>query len=126
MQRLLPPFKLGLGGKLGNGEQYYSWVALFDALNSIQHCLLSKNLEGPINVAAPENVTNLVFTNTLGHVLSRPTMFAVPASALRVIFGEVADTMLASARLDSAKLVSSGFEFQFPDIKSALKTTIHA
>ncbi len=121
LAKMLPPFKLGLGGRLGSGRQYMSWVSLEDAIRAIHHCLVTPGLRGPMNVAAPGTVTNAEFTRSLGRALSRPTLLPVPALALRVVFGEMADILLSSARLDASKLLDTGFEFSHPDLDIALK-----
>ena len=101
LQKMLLPFKLGVGGVLGSGEQYWSWVALDDVIGGLQHILQTEALRGPVNVVAPHAVTNRVFTKALGRVLSRPTIFPAPAFALRLVLGEMAnDLLLASARIE--------------------------
>src|SRR6185503_7841354 len=102
------PFKLGLGGKIGNGRQFFSWVALDDAVGITQSALTSETLRGPVNVVAPRPVTNAEFTRTLGRVLGRPTLFPMPAFAARLAFGEMADELLlSSTRVEPARLLAS-------------------
>ena len=122
--RMLPAFKLGLGGRFGSGRQYASWVSLTDSLRIFQHCLTTESITGPTNVAAPNPVTNAEFARTLARVLARPSVFPVPAIGLRLIFGEMAGMMLGGARLDSSKLVNSGFEFQHPQLEGALRAEL--
>ena len=124
LAKMLPPFKMGVGGKLGSGRQYLSWVSLTDTARAIHHALLTDGLRGPVNVAAPGIVTNGEFARALGRALSRPAVIPVPAPMLHALFGEVAVTMLAGTRLDSTKLLSSGFEFQHPALDGALRAAL--
>ena len=116
----LPIFKLGLGGKIGNGRQYWSWVALDDVVGAITHCLTNETVSGPVNVGSPNPLTNAEYTKILGKVLNRPTVFPVPAT--RLMFGEVADALLlASQRMEPAKLKETGYEFRYPELEGALR-----
>ena len=120
--RMLLPFKVGLGGVLGPGTQYMSWIALDDLLGVLHHLLDGVDIEGPVNAVTPEPVTNGVFTRTLGRVLGRPTVAPAPAFALRLAFGEMADAaLLASTRVKPDRLVASGYRFRFPDLEGALR-----
>lgn len=120
--KMLLPFRLGLGGRLGNGAQWMSWIALDDAVSAIIHLLTSETLHGPVNVTAPTPLRNRDFTRILGETLARPTPFPVPAAALRLVFGRMADgTLLASTRVAPQRLVASGFRFAHPDLDSALR-----
>lgn len=122
LKKMLLPFRLGVGGRLGSGRQYMSWIVLDDVLPVILRALTDDALEGPVNAVAPSPVTNLDFTKTLGHVLARPTIFPVPAFALRMVFGEMADeTLLASNRVQPAKLLARGFTFSHPELEGALR-----
>jgi len=122
LAKILPPFRLGLGGMLGSGRQYMSWIALDDAIGAIQHAIVTDSLQGPINAVAPQAVTNQEFTKTLGKVLGRPTVVPLPAFATRVMFGEMADELLlASARVQPAKLLASGYRFRYPELEGALR-----
>jgi uncharacterized protein (TIGR01777 family) len=122
LKKLLLPFRLGLGGRMGTGRQWMSWVSLDDAAGAVEHALTNESLQGPVNVTAPEPVTNRDFTRTLGQELSRPTPFPVPAGALRLALGEMVDsTILASARALPAKLLASGYRFRHPDLATALR-----
>ncbi|NNG16370.1 MAG: TIGR01777 family protein [Gemmatimonadales bacterium] len=121
LRTMLPPFRLGLGGQLGSGSQWMSWASIDDVIGAIHHLLLSDSIEGPINVVAPEAVTNREFTETLGQVLGRPTLLPVPQSVLRVAIGEMADeALLASARVLPARLQQSGYQFRHPSLGTAL------
>ena len=122
LAKMLLPFRLGLGGRLGSGRQYMSWVALDDAVGGIEHALAIDTLRGAVNVVAPRPVTNLEFTGTLGRVLSRPTLLSVPATAARLALGEMADALLlASTRVEPARLLASGYRFRHPDLEAALR-----
>ncbi|MCA1565577.1 MAG: TIGR01777 family oxidoreductase [Acidobacteria bacterium] len=120
--KMLTPFKLGVGGKIGSGEQYMSWIALDDAIGAILHALAHEELAGAVNVVAPQPVTNGEFTKTLGGVLNRPAVFAVPAFAARLAFGEMADAaLLASQRAEPARLKATNYEFKYPELEGALR-----
>jgi len=120
--KMLLPFKAGLGGVLGSGAQYMSWIAMDDLVGVIHHLLDRSDLAGPVNATAPEPVTNAVFTKTLGRVLRRPTVAPAPAFALRLAFGEMADaTLLTGARVRPSLLLATGYRFRFPDLEGALR-----
>jgi len=122
LPRLLTPFRLGVGGTLGSGKQFMSWIAIDDVVGVIMHALTTEALRGPVNGVAPQPVTNREFTKTLGRVLGRPTLFPMPAFAARLAFGQMADELLlASQRVESARLLASGFQFRFPDLEGALR-----
>lgn len=122
MGSMLRPFKLGLGGKVGSGEQVISWVAMDDVVAAIDFILQNDSLRGPINVVAPHPVTNEEFTRTLGHVLSRPTFMTMPAFAARLAFGEMADEMmLSSTRVAPKVLNDAGFQFQYQELGPAVQ-----
>jgi uncharacterized protein len=125
LQKMLTPFKLGLGGKVGSGGQYMSWITLDDLVGVIRRAMEDESLRGPVNAVAPGAVTNEEFTKALGHALGRPTIFAVPAFAARLAFGEVADAvLLAGARVEPARLKEAGFEFKHPGIEGALRSVL--
>jgi uncharacterized protein (TIGR01777 family) len=125
LRKLLLPFRLGLGGRIGSGNHWMSWVALTDVTDALVHMLSAKSLEGPVNVSAPEPVTNRDFTRALGRVLGRPTILPVPAAALRAVFGEMADrTLLSSARVLPARLIESGYHFTYPGLEGALRSML--
>jgi uncharacterized protein (TIGR01777 family) len=120
--KMLPPFQMGVGGKVGDGEQWMSWIALDDVVGAIHHALMHDELSGPVNVTSPQPVTNFEFTKTLGGVLRRPTIFPMPAFAARLAFGELADEMLLSGqRANPQRLVETGYRFRFPDLEAALR-----
>ncbi len=122
LQKMLVPFKLGLGGVIGEGTQYMSCIALDDVVGVIQHALAHGEVSGPINAVGPEAVTNREYTRTLGQVLGRPTIFPVPAFAARLAFGEMADALLlASSRVEPRVLRQTGYEFRYPTLESALR-----
>jgi len=122
LAKLLTPFKMGMGGKVGSGKQYISWVAIDDVVNAVKLALNDASLRGPLNIVSPNPVTNEVFTKTLGHVLSRPTALAMPAFAVRLAFGEMADEMLlTSQRVIPKKLNNAGYEFLQPELEGALQ-----
>lgn len=125
LAKMLPPFKLGAGGKLGSGSQWWSWIAMQDVLSGIALLLENEELDGPINFVSPNPVRNAEFTDTLGHVLSRPTVASVPAFALRLLFGEMADaTLLASQRVAPKRLEAAGFRFEYPVLEKALRVAV--
>lgn len=119
---LLVPFRLGLGGVIGSGRQWMSWIALDDMVGVITHVLADERLAGPVNAVTPAPVTNAEFTRTLGRVLGRPTLVPLPALAARLLLGEMADeVLLASARVEPARLLASGFGFAHPTLEGALR-----
>ncbi len=125
LQQMLPPFRVGLGARLGSGRQWMSWVSLADAIGAILFALDRVELSGPLNVTAPHPLTNADFTHALGKQLHRPAFLAVPAFALRILFGQMADeALLASARVQPAKLLASGFRFSLPKIDQALSAAL--
>ncbi len=125
LAKMLPIFRLGLGGRLGSGKQYMSWIALPDLVAAIRHILSHESIAGPVNATSSHPVTNAEFTRALGHLLSRPTILPVPAFALRLMLGEMADALLLSgARVIPERLEESGFTFRYPVIEPALKAAI--
>jgi uncharacterized protein (TIGR01777 family) len=120
--KMLTPFRLGAGGRMGSGRQYVSWVAIDDTIGAVLHALVTDDLRGPVNVVAPTPVTNAEFTRTLARVVRRPTLVPLPASVARLAFGEMADALLlASARVMPARLESSGYRFRFVELEAALR-----
>jgi hypothetical protein len=121
LAKMLLPFKAGLGGVVGPGTQYVSWIALDDLVGVIQHLLERDDLAGPVNAVSPSPVTNAELTRTLGRVLVRPTLVPVPAFALRLALGEMAEALLASTRLRPERLLATGYRFRFPELDGALR-----
>jgi len=122
LHEMLLPFRLGLGGRIGSGNQFWSWISLLDTIAAILHTLEHPDLHGPINIVAPHPVRNHEFTAALAAVLHRPAVLPVPAFALRMFLGEMADeALLASVRVEPKKLVESSFEFLHPDLRQVLR-----
>lgn len=122
LAKMLTPFRLGLSGVIGSGQQYLSWITLDDLVRAIQFALSAAALSGPVNAVAPEPVTNREFTKTLGRVLRRPTVFPMPAFAARLAFGEMADEMLlGGVRVEPRVLTADRFEFAYPQLEPALR-----
>jgi uncharacterized protein len=125
--QMLPVFRAGMGGRLGSGRQWVSWVALPDVTRAIEFALETGGLAGPVNVVAPNPVTNLEFTRALGRILHRPTLLRVPAFALRLAFGEMAEaTVLESERVLPARLNALGFDFAYPEIDAGLRAVLRS
>jgi uncharacterized protein (TIGR01777 family) len=125
LAKMLPIFRLGLGGKLGSGEQFMSWIMLDDAISAIDFALHADEMHGPINVTSPDPLTNAEFTKALGHVVHRPTFARVPEFVLRKALGETADLLLGSNRTFPRRLESAGFRFRYPEIGPALERALH-
>lgn len=123
LQQMLPPFKLGLGGPIGDGKQMMSWIALHDLVRLIVFCIDTPSVKGPVNAVAPEPVSNRDFTKTLGRVLGRPTLLPVPTFAPKLLFGKdcAQATALGSFRVIPKRALDAGFTFDFPDLDAALK-----
>ena len=122
LARMLPAFRLGLGGPLGDGRAWWSWVALDDVLAVLQRALADESLAGPVNVVAPGAVRAGDFARALGRQLGRPALLPVPALALRLLFGEMADgALLASARVKPGRLLAGGYGFRYPGLEDALR-----
>ena len=122
LQRMLTPFRFGLGGVVGDGRQVMSWIHLEDLVGVIEHALARGDLAGPLNAVSPRPATNRDFTRALGRALGRPTVMPMPAVLVRLIFGEMGEQLLlASTRVESTVLLASGFSFRFPDLETALK-----
>ena len=122
LAKMLLPFRLGLGGIIGNGQQYWSWLSVDEAAALFWHAVKDSRLSGAVNGVSPQPVTNSEFTKTLGAVLHRPTIFPMPAFAARLALGEMADALiLSSARVEPQKLQATGYKFLHPDLTSALR-----
>ncbi|MDT7603819.1 MAG: uncharacterized protein QOF61_1816 [Acidobacteriota bacterium] len=127
LAKMLLPFKLGVGGKVGSGRQFYSWIAIDDVVEIIHFALANENLSGAVNVVAPEPVTNAEFTKSLGRVLGRPTLLPAPAFGLRLALGEMADALLlSSTRVVPERLQAAGYDFKYPTLDGALRHVLHA
>lgn len=126
LAKMLTPFKLGLGGRIGSGEHFMSWIAMDDVIGIIEHALENDQLVGPVNTVAPNPVTNLEFTKTLGKVISRPTIFPAPAFGLELVFGKemAEETLLSSTRVEPKRLEASGYTFKYPTLEGALKQVL--
>ncbi|MGA5582446.1 TIGR01777 family oxidoreductase [Streptomyces thermodiastaticus] len=122
--RMFPLFRAGLGGRLGDGRQYWSFISLHDEVAALRHLLDTESLSGPVNLTAPEPLTNARITAAMGRVLRRPTPFAVPAPVLRAVLGEMAQDVLGSARVVPRRLLESGFSFAFPGIEDAVRAAL--
>ncbi len=122
LRRMLVPFSLGLGGRIGSGYQFMSWIALDDLRDALVHALQESALSGPVNMVAPNPVTNREFTRALARVLRRPAIFPLPAFAARVLLGKMADELLlASQRVLPERLRETGFRFAYPELEGALR-----
>ena len=125
LAKMLLPFQFGIGGRIGSGLQYWSWVSLEDVCGVVVHCIQAPSLQGPVNVVSPAAVTNIEFTRSLGRALSRPTIFPLPSFAARLALGEMADPLLlASARVEPMKLLASRFVFRHRDLDTALQVLL--
>ena len=125
LAKMLPPFQLGAGGILGSGEQYMSWITMTDTMEAIKFLIQNKILRGPVNLVAPNPVTNHDFTKALGKALGRPTFCPVPAAVARMVMGDMADEMLLTgAKVLPSKLEAAGYKFRYPDIDSGLKEAL--
>lgn len=120
--KMLKPFQMGLGGPIGNGHQYMSWITLDDVVRGLMHCVATESLTGPVNLVAPNPVTNKAFTHTLGKVLHRPTVVPIPALGIRTLLGEMGEALLLNgSRIEPQRLIASGFTFQYPHLEGALQ-----
>lgn len=125
LRAMLLPFKMGLGGRIGSGHQWMSWIDLQDMAGAILHILKTDLLQGPVNMVAPRPVTNAEFTKTLAGVLRRPAIFPVPAFAAKLALGEMAEELLlGSQRVEPAKLTASGYPFRFKELKASLAAAV--
>jgi uncharacterized protein len=125
LKAMLLPFRLGLGGRIGSGRQLWSWIHMDDLVAAVWHIVQTKTARGPVNLTAPNPLTNAEFTEALARVLHRPAIFPVPRFAARLALGEFADEgLLASARVVPRKLLESGFEFKYPGLSDALRALL--
>jgi uncharacterized protein (TIGR01777 family) len=125
LDRMLLPFRLGLGGRIGSGRQWWSWIHIDDLVAAVDHILENRDLVGAVNMVSPNPVSNTEFAKTLAHILRRPQIFAVPEFAVRLAFGEFAkEGLLASARVFPEQLSQAGFQFRYPVLEMALKNLL--
>lgn len=125
LAKMLTPFKMGVGGKIGSGKQWMSWIDVEDMVGAIHHILKSDLLRGPVNMVAPKPVPNEEFTKTLGSVLSRPTILPMPAFSVKLLFGEMGETvLLGSQRVEPSQLISSGYPFRFRTLRASLENVL--
>ncbi len=125
LEKMLTPFKLGVGGVVGSGKQWMSWIAIEDLVGLIAFALENESIEGPLNATAPNPVTNETFTKTLGRVLHRPTFIPVPEFAIKLLFGEMGETLLLQGnRVVPKKALDAGYEFKFPELEEAIKDQV--
>lgn len=126
LAKVLTPFRLGVGGPVGTGRQWMSWIGLEDHLRAVEHIMWTESIVGPVNLVAPSPVTNAEFASTLGRVLARPAVVPVPAFAVQLLFGEMADaTILAGQRVMPRTLVAAKFDFAYPSLEQALRHALH-
>lgn len=122
LRKMLLPFKLGVGGRIGSGRQFVGWIAIDDAVVAIHHAVCTESLHGPVNAVSPAPATNAEFARILARVLSRPAIFPTPAFAIRLAFGEMADALLlTSQRVVPRRLQASGYRFRYPELEGALR-----
>ena len=125
LAKMLTPFRMGVGGRVGNGKQWVSWIALDDVVNGLKFLIADKSVSGPVNVVAPNPVTNAEFAKELGHVLSKPTLFPVPMFGVRLAFGEMGDALLLSSqRVEPRSLKEKGYTFRWPTLEPALRNIV--
>jgi uncharacterized protein (TIGR01777 family) len=123
---MLPPFKMGLGGRTGNGQQWMSWIDVRDMVGAIHHILKNDLIQGPVNMVAPKPVRNEEFAKTLAGVLSRPAIFPLPAFAVKLVFGQMGeDLLLGSQKVEASKLISTGYPFRYRELKTSLESLLH-
>ena len=125
LEKMLTPFKMGVGGKIGSGKQWMSWIDVEDMVGASHHILKSDLLRGPVNMVAPKPVTNDEFTKTLASVLSRPAILPMPAFAVKLLFGEMGETvLLGSQRVEPSQLIGSGYPFRFRNLRASLENIL--
>jgi uncharacterized protein len=122
--KMLPIFRVGLGGKLGSGKQWWSWITLHDQIRAIEFILTHKDIQGPVNMSAPNPVTNQEFTSALARAMKRPALFPAPAIALKLVLGGFSSEVLGSKKVIPQKLIDAGFTWDFPHVSSALEALV--
>ena len=121
LKKMLPPFRMGIGGRIGDGKQWMSWIALDDVIGALKFALTHETMQGPVNYVAPNPVRNAEFTKALGHALSRPTIFPIPEFGVRLAFGEMGDALLlTSQRVEPKRLLADGYRFEYARLDEAL------
>jgi len=125
LSAMLTPFRLGLGGRIGSGRQWWSWIDVRDLVGAIPHAIEAESLRGPVNAVSPSAAINSEFTRALAKILSRPAMFPLPAFAARLVLGQMADELLlASQRVEPARLLASGFQFRYGELATSLRANL--
>jgi len=125
LRQMLPPFRIGLGARIGSGQQWMSWIGLDDVVAAVFFALERTGIEGPVNVTAPNPVTNAAFTHALGQELGRPAILSIPEFAAKLMLGQMAEeALLASARVQPRKLIEAGFQFSMPNLEQALAAAL--
>ena len=124
LAKMLPPFRMGLGGPLGSGKQWFSWIALPDLVGAVLYCLTHPEMSGPVNLTSPEPVTNKALARALGARLKRPALFPVPGFTVRMALGELGSVLLEGQKVLPKKLLDAGFRFQYPGLREALDTVM--
>jgi uncharacterized protein (TIGR01777 family) len=123
---MLAPFKMGLGGRIGGGQQWLSWIDVRDMVGAIHHILKNDLIQGPVNMVAPKPVRNEEFAKILAGVLSRPAIFPLPAFAVKLFFGEMGeDLLLGSQKVEASKLISTGYPFRYRELRASLESLLH-
>jgi uncharacterized protein (TIGR01777 family) len=126
LAKMLPPFRMGIGGRIGSGKQYISWIAIDDLVRIIEYAIQDESFRGPVNAVAPYPVTNSEFSEILGRLLHRPSFMALPAFAARLLWGQLADeVLLASARVSPERLLQSHYKFLYPTLEAALQHILY-
>jgi uncharacterized protein (TIGR01777 family) len=126
LAKMLPPFRLGIGGPVAGGRQYVPWIHRDDVVGGLLHCLDDERAVGPVNLTGPQPVTNREFSEALGHVLHRPAVLPVPGLALQILYGEMASIVLTGQRVVPARLLELGYEFKHPEVEEALGSTLRS
>jgi uncharacterized protein (TIGR01777 family) len=125
LAKMLPPFRMGVGGRIGNGKQWMSWIALDDVIEGLKFALAHESMNGPVNFVSPNPVTNAEFTKALGKALSRPTLFPIPAFGVKLLFGEMGETLLLRGqRVAPKRLMSEGYQFRYSQLDAALSSIL--
>lgn len=124
LTKMLPAFRVGLGGPIGDGRQWMSWIALADEVAVIRYLIEQETLRGPFNACAPEAVTNEAFSRTLGRVLRRPALLRMPEFVIRLLLGEASELLVSGQRVYPRRLLDAGFEFRYPNLEAALRASL--